>query len=102
IGLIRPIKSINSKFLFYWILNPETKKIADEVATGTAQKTVSLKSLRNFTITIPSLAEQTAIVSRLDALSAKISDLKAKYRRQIECCDELRQSLLRAAFEGEM
>lgn len=102
IGLIRPSSCLKSSFLFYWILTPTAKKIADEVATGTAQKTVSLKSLRNFEIPLPPLAEQERIVKELDALSAKINTLKANYRRQIECCDELRQSLLKKAFEGEL
>ena len=84
------------------IISPFVYNQALEKNTGCGVPHVNVADVKNFSIPIPTLAEQTAIVSRLDALSTKISDLKAKYRRQIECCDELRQSLLREAFEGEM
>ncbi|MBO7566984.1 MAG: restriction endonuclease subunit S [Bacteroidales bacterium] len=94
-------KGLNVNFLTHY-LKTETIRKKIRGNNGTNISNLNQKILSNLEIPIPSLAEQTAIVSRLDALSAKISDLKAKYRRQIECCDELRQSLLREAFEGEM
>ncbi len=89
-------------FLYFSYTNIYKNQFFANEGGTVGQGNVGLDALRLMNIPIPSLAEQTAIVSRLDALSTKISDLKAKYRRQIECCDELRQSLLRAAFEGEM
>lgn len=94
-------KGLNVNFLTHY-LKTETIRKKIRGNNGTNISNLNQKILSNLEIPIPSLAEQTAIVSRLDALSAKISDLKAKYCRQIECCDELRQSLLREAFEGEM
>ena len=89
-------------FLYFSYTNLYKNQFFENEGGTVGQGNVGLDALRLMEIPIPSLAEQTAIVSRLDALSTKISDLKAKYRRQIECCDELRQSLLREAFEGEM
>ena len=94
-------KGLNVNFLTHY-LKTETIRKKIRGNNGTNISNLNQKILSNLEIPIPSLAEQTAIVSRLDALSAKLSDLKAKYRGQIECCDELRQSLLREAFEGEM
>jgi type I restriction enzyme S subunit len=102
IGLIRPSSEINSNYLYYWILSPEAKKIADDVATGTAQKTVSLSSLRNFEIPLPPLPEQKRIVKELDTLSEKVRQLQEIYTKQIANCAELKQSLLQKAFEGEL
>jgi type I restriction enzyme S subunit len=48
IGLIRPKSNIDSKWLSYLLLSPQIQKQADNRATGTAQKTVSLKVLRSF------------------------------------------------------
>ncbi len=93
---------INKYYLRHFLNSDTFYKYAWNNKTGAAIPNLGLKALRDCPIPISSLAEQTAIVSRLDALSAQISELKTKYRRQIECCDELRQSLLRAAFEGEM
>ena len=102
IGLIRPSSEINSNYLYYWILSPEAKKIADDVATGTAQKTVSLSSLRNFEVPLPPLPEQKRIVKELDALSEKLRQLQEIYTKQIANCDELKQAYLQKAFEGEL
>ena len=50
IGLIRPNKETKSRFLYYLLLSEKVKKQADKCATGTAQKTVGLRSLRKFIV----------------------------------------------------
>lgn len=102
IGLLRPNSSLSSEYLFYWILTPKAKSLADEVATGTAQRTVSLGSLRTFEIPLPPLEEQKNIVAHLDSLSEKVHQLEEIYTKQLANCDELKQSLLQKAFEGEL
>ncbi len=99
---VRCHKTLNNYYLYYWLVYTCSTKKIEEHLSGTTIKHLPGEKLKALQIPIPPLTEQTAIVSRLDALSAQISELKAKYRRQIECCDELRQSLLREAFEGEM
>ena len=53
-------------------------------------------------INIPSLAEQKQIVKRLDSLTKKIQLLEQNYARQIADCAEMRQAILREAFEGRL
>ncbi|MFJ1472199.1 N-6 DNA methylase [Massilia orientalis] len=67
IGLIRPAESINEKYLYYILRSDYAYRQAEQAATGVAQKTVSLSSLRNFNIPIPSIEEQKRIVDELDA-----------------------------------
>ena len=93
---------INPKFIYYLFDSQIIKKQIATKAAGAAVSYISITDIKNFEIPIPPLAEQERIVKELDALSAKINTLKANYRRQIECCDELRQSLLKKAFEGEL
>ncbi len=102
IGLIRPNKSTNSKWLFYWILSPQAIKQAHETATGTAQKTVSLKALRNFSIPKVPLEEQKQIVQKLDALQAEAKKLKTIYQQKLDNLGELKKSILQKAFSGEL
>lgn len=100
IALIRPNQNrLSSKFLYYWILSSYATTQAEDTATGTAQRTVSLNSLRNFVITIPSLSEQQRIVSRLDSLSAHVRELEEVLQKTIAECDALKQALLRQVFE---
>ncbi len=68
IGLIRPLTSVNQKYLYYLLQTKAVFNQASETATGTAQKTVALSSLRNFTIPYcDSLQEQTQIVQEIES-----------------------------------
>lgn len=102
IGLIRPSKKLNSKLLYYWILSPQAFFQANETATGTAQKTVSLKSLRNFSFPNIPINEQQAIVRQLDTLRAETQRLEAIYQQKLLNLEALKKSLLQKAFAGEL
>ena len=102
IGLIRPKPSVISKWLFYWILSPEAFKQANDTATGTAQKTVSLSALRNFCIPKMTISDQQTIVTKLDALSNETKRLEAIYQQKLLDLEELKKSVLQKAFNGEL
>ena len=103
IALIRPNQSIVlPEFIFYWAMTRRVLHIADEVATGTAQRTVSLKSLRNFPIPVVSLDEQETIVDECKKLFSKGKVIQQNYQKTLTLCDDLKQSLLRKAFNGEL
>jgi type I restriction enzyme S subunit len=102
IGLIRPNEKIDSKLLYYWILSPQSLAQANETATGTAQKTVSLKSLRNFSIPEIPLTEQKIIVKQLNTLRAKTQQLDRLYHQKLLDLEELKKSILNKAFAGEL
>jgi restriction endonuclease S subunit len=100
IALIRPdIGLLSSTYLFYWILSSYATSQAEDTATGAAQRTVSLNSLRNFAIQVPSLPEQQSIVATLDSLKSKVDRLQANYAKITQECDALKQAILRQVFE---
>ena len=66
IALIKGMININ--YLYFLLKSPVVKVQCDKVATGTAQKTVGLKSLKNIVIPLPPLAEQKRIVEKLEQL----------------------------------
>ena len=69
IALLRPNKLlVSSCFLCYWALCKSIKYMADDVATGIAQKTVGLSSLRKFPIIIPPLDLQNQFASKIEAI----------------------------------
>ena len=60
-------------------------------------------NLKQLEIAFPkSLAEQRAIVARLDVLSAETKKLEGIYQSKVEALEELRRVLLARAFEGEI
>ena len=101
IALLRS-KQVIPRFLVYLLSSHESFKYFDKVATGTAQRTVSLSSLRNMEIVMPPFAEQERIVERIGGLKLKLDALQQNYARQIADCAEMRQAILREAFEGRL
>ena len=63
-------------YVYYVLLSPLIKSQCDKVATGTAQKTVGLNSLRNLILPLPPLAEQKRIVAKLEELLPLCEKLK--------------------------
>jgi type I restriction enzyme, S subunit len=102
IGLIRPDLETNSKCLYYMLLSRHLLNQADECATGTAQKTVSLSGLRRFSVPKIPKEQQETIVAELDILSEQICRLEAIYRQKLTALNELKQSILHKAFTGEL
>ncbi len=102
IGLIRPKENVSSKWIYYWILSPQAKIQANDTATGTAQKTVSLTALRSFKLPKTSFKTQQILVEKLDVLSFEVKKLEFIYQKKIEDLDELKKSILQKAFSGEL
>ena len=69
IALLKPIQEkVLTSFLFYWALCPSIKEEADSVATGIAQKTVGLNSLRQFNVILPSLSLQQEFAEKVETI----------------------------------
>lgn len=73
IALIRTGPELYNRFLFTLLLSPFMLKQGHEAATGVAQKTVSLSSLRNFNIPLPPISTQRAIVEEIEAEQALVN-----------------------------
>ena len=94
--------NINRGFLNYFLRTPYTKARFDEFVSGTAIPTFSQANLGNMAITFPSIEDQQSIVARLNALNEKCKTLQANYEKTLSLCDDLKQALLRKAFNGEI
>ena len=94
--------NINRCFLNYYLRTPYSKARFDEFVSGTAIPTFSQANLGNMSISFPSIKEQQSIVSHLDTLNEKCKTLQANYEKTLSLCDDLKQALLRKAFNGEL
>ena len=70
--------------------------------TGSSIPQLTVPMIKDYKIPLPPLPEQKRIVEELDTLSEKVRQLHEIYTKQIDNCDELKQSLLQKAFEGEL
>lgn len=97
-----------------WIDNDEKQVLNDYLyqfygacnwnsTTGATIPRLYNDNLRQIEIAFPkSLAEQRAIVGRLEALSAETGRLEEIYQSKVEGLEELKKSVLQRAFEGEL
>jgi len=102
IGLVRPKHETDSKWLYYLMSSPLIFRQADERASGAAQRTVSLQSLRNFGVPKTPAPQQQTTARRLDLLSSQMDRLAGNYQERLFLLDELKASLLHIAFTGRL
>ena len=98
IAILKPGKDVDSRYLYYSLLNPAFYNVADNVAIGAAQKTITLSALRNLEIPFPPLPVQRQIA---DILSA-YDDLIENNRRRISILEETARLVFRKWFGGEV
>ena len=102
IGLIRPKPDVDSVWLSYALLSPKVFRQATAGSTGAAQKTVSLRVLRNLQLPKMSFPEQQKIADYLDSLSEKSRHLQENYERKLGAFADLKQSILQKAFSVDL
>lgn len=90
---------ISPCFLLYQIISPFVYNQACEKNVGCGVPHVNVADVKKFKISFPPLAEQQAIVSRLDTFSEHCRKLEQNYRDTLTLCDDLKQALLREVFE---
>jgi restriction endonuclease S subunit len=102
--IFRPnIKVILPEYLFSIFQSGIMKTQIKKYVSGAAQPQLPIKTLVNFSIPVSkSLPEQKAIVARLDSLSGETKKLEEIYRQKIADVDELKKSVLKKAFSGEL
>ena len=88
------IPKINSRFLYYQLISPFVKWQIEQFVVGAVQKTISLKSIRQFQIKLPPEPEQKAIAHILGSLDDKIE----LNRQMNETLEALAQALFKSWF----
>ena len=104
VALLKPM--IDYTFLSYILESPFIKTQCDAVATGTAQKTVGLKSLKSLLLPLPPLYEQGRIITKIEELQPDI-DAYDKAQTKLQAIeqrfpDDMKKSLLQYAIEGKL
>lgn len=91
---------ISSKYLFYFAATLKNKLMS---LSGKATiDFVSGTKVKNIPISFPLIEEQNRIVRVLESLDAKCQTLQDNYNKTIVLCDDLKHSLFRKAFNGEL
>lgn len=91
-------EGILQSYLLYFLKSPATIKFIDTIATGTVRLNLKLSMLKDFTLHIPSIPIQRAIVSELD----KINELLLIKKSQLHDIDVLSLSIFYDMFGDTM
>lgn len=93
-------QSLFNMYLAYWL--KYKKEYIKSIAKGTTFKEISKKVLRDLDIDLPGLPEQKRIVEKIEELFSKLDAGQAALERARANLSRYRQSLLSAAFSGEL
>ena len=96
---IRAKNVIDKNFLFSFLKFNEPKLIENK---GAIFNSINKTQIQHILISIPPLSQQKAIVAKLDSLSTKTKQLEANYKNTLTNLDELKKSILKDAFNGEL
>lgn len=86
--------NVNSKYIYYWIKSPLTQQKFINIAIGSAQKALTIDSLKKLDIYLPPLEEQEKIANILSSLDDKI-ELNNEMNKTLE---EMAQSIFKRWF----
>ena len=91
------------KFWNYFLNSNDFRKeqLEKQIDQTAGQANFSASKLKNCTIPLPPLSEQQKIVEYLDNIFAKNKILQEKYKQDLQNLEELKQSILKQAFEDE-
>ena len=100
---LTPKKRILPEYLKWYMQSISFEKDIQRHSKGAAiQNVASVAILKEIAIPVPTIEKQKQIVARLDDLNERCNDLQQNYQKTLSLCDDLKQSLLRKAFNGEL
>lgn len=102
--MFRPNKDIvDPKYLLYAILSPYVYDQAMIKNNGCGVAHVNVADIKQFRIPMKrTIAEQQRVVGVLDRLNTNCKILNENFLKTMILCDDLKQALLRKAFNGEL
>jgi type I restriction enzyme, S subunit len=100
--IIRPIDTIDSKFLMYWLSQPIVQDFINDEQKGATRQGFTKAQIERFEIPLFPLDEQRRLVAYLDGLQAQVAQLRALQEKSQKELDALMPSILDKAFKGEL
>ena len=93
---------IDTQYLHFFLSTDNAKNKFDEFVSGTAIPTFSQRNLGQMEICFPNPETTLGIVSKLNNLRKRLTSFQENYQKTLTLCDDLKQALLRKAFNGKL
>jgi type I restriction enzyme S subunit len=101
IAWLRCGKVVRNSYLYYFLKSESARRFFDSGTSGSALQQLTISKLKEIKVPVVSLADQEAIVKKLDNAFAEIDFLRAQFKKDKSLAVSLRQSLLSNAFSQE-
>jgi len=97
---LRPLNTLMTTWLLRWFLSPSGRKlIENEARTSTGLYNLSTGKINKLLVALPPLAEQQAIVAKVEKLLAICDQLEAQISQNQTHAEALMQAVLKEAFQ---
>ena len=93
---------LNPLFVSYFIQSRYFQREKEAYTHGFKVVEIKPSDIAKIPIHFPSLPEQQSIVEVLEKVRERVGALQENYQKTLALCDDLKQSLLRKAFNGEL
>ncbi|MFS9094509.1 restriction endonuclease subunit S [Streptococcus mitis] len=98
---------INCHFIYNFLSSPIVQSVIEEKASGsTKQKELLTKTIKEYLIPLPPLAEQQRIIEAIESAIEKVDEYAESYNRleqlDKEFPDKLKKSILQYAMQGKL
>ena len=90
------------RFLYFLFSSNSFVRRLEQLSTGTTMKSINSSALESMSFSTPTIVEQKRLANEMELLSSKLETLQQNYTQQIADCAEMRQAILREAFEGRL
>ena len=101
--VVRAGPDVLNGYLYQWITSDHVRDEVTALMKGaTGRQRLNAEDLALAELPVPPLEEQKRIVARLDSMKAKTSEMVAAYDAKLIAAKNLRQSILEAAFKGDL
>ena len=101
IAMVRPC-IISNRYLLFALGSSYVKSICDEKATGTAQKTVGLATLRELLIPVAPFNEQIQIYERLQSVLCIVDSISLDRENLLNAIKYTKSKILDLAIRGQL
>jgi len=102
ISLARPVGSVNSKYLAWYLAARPGQKQFQDLQRGATKAGLGLDDIRSVNVPLPSMEEQEEIVSEIERWIGIIDKSLRDIDLNLKRAERLRQSILKKAFSGKL
>ena len=99
---IRMHNGLFNRFVMYSFLHYNNTGLLNSYISGATIKHLTGEKLKQVILYYPDYLTQIAIATSLDEQNSRCKSIQENYQKTLTLCDDLKQSLLRKAFNGEL